>query len=383
MNATHRLFACALVALSVWLPARANAALPISSHDTPAWKTAAKFKRGVNLANFLEVRPEGHWSVPHDLVDLKEIRAEGFDHIRLPTGWAYYVGPAPDYAIGGDIFQRADAIVTNAVALGLGVIINIHGFDAFTTDPAANREEFFAIWRQVAAHYADAPATVVFEPINEPHDAATTAVMNPIYARFVAEVRKTNPHRTLFIGPGQWNSASELPKLELPQDDNIVVTVHCYEPFFFTHQGATWAGPAVKPLKGIQFPGPPQTPWEPLPGVEYQDWILKTLRAYNTEPTDRNPSGPKAFLPRIHDAVQWSEKTGRPIHFGEFGAFRNADQASRARYYKAMRQALEAAGFGWAIWDWKSGFNYWDAQNHRPLPGMREALFPDRQLPPK
>jgi hypothetical protein len=31
---------------------------------------------------------------------------------------------------------------------------------------------------------------------------------------------------------------------------------------------------------------------------------------------------------------------------------------------------------GWAIWDWKSGFNYWDEKAGRPLPGMREALFP-------
>jgi len=60
---------------------------------------------------------------------------------------------------------------------------------------------------------------------------------------------------------------------------------------------------------------------------------------------------------------------------GEFGAIQRADQPSRARYYKAMRQAMEAEHIGWAIWDWKSGFNYWDTKNHRPLPGMHEALF--------
>jgi hypothetical protein len=53
-----------------------------------------------------------------------------------------------------------------------------------------------------------------------------------------------------------------------------------------------------------------------------------------------------------------------------------ADQASRARFYGAFRQALDAAGIGWAVWDWKSGFNYWDAKARQPLPGMREALFP-------
>jgi len=43
-----------------------------------------------------------------------------------------------------------------------------------------------------------------------------------------------------------------------------------------------------------------------------------------------------------------------------------------------MRQALDNAGFGWAIWDWKSGFNYWNPKTQQPMPGMRDALFPHR-----
>jgi len=80
----------------------------------------------------------------------------------------------------------------------------------------------------------------------------------------------------------------------------------------------------------------------------------------------------------IDKARAWSEQNGRPIHFGEFGAYTKADQDSRARFYAAFRQALDEAGMGWAVWDWKSGFNYWDDKAKRPLPGMREALFPKK-----
>ena len=103
---------------------------------------------------------------------------------------------------------------------------------------------------------------------------------------------------------------------------------------------------------------------------------MDRIRQYNTLPSETNPSSALAFRPKIQQAKAWSEKFGRPVHFGEFGAFTKADQDSRAHYYAAYRQALDEAGIGWAIWDWKSGFNYWDTRRQQPLPGMREALFP-------
>ena len=106
--------------------------------------------------------------------------------------------------------------------------------------------------------------------------------------------------------------------------------------------------------------------------------MLDTIHQYNTQPAGSNPSSPQAFLSKIQKAKAWSEEFGRPVQFGEFGAFTKADQESRAHYYAAMRQALDAAGIGWAIWDWKSGFNYWDPKTQQPLPGMRQALFPGK-----
>jgi endoglucanase len=352
---------------------------PLTDRHSPAYQAAQGFRRGANIANYLEVPPWQDWSVRHTVLDLKEIKAQGFDHIRLPVGWQYYTGPAPDFTISNEIFAKADYMVTNATALGLNVIVNIHDFDDFMADPAGNTAKFLAIWREVAAHYADAPPGVAFELLNEPKEAATTLVINPIYAQAITVIRQTNPHRTIFVGPGKWNSPEELPNLRLPDDDNIIVTLHCYEPFLFTHQGASWAGPDSR-VTGIVFPGPPKTPLIPNPDLKLHKWVLDKIKRYNTEPTDRNPSSPHAFLPKIEEAKVWSEKFGRPIHFGEFGAYMTGDQQSRANYYAAMRQALEKSGFGWAIWDWKSGFNYWNPKTQQPLPGMHQALFPEKNF---
>ena len=274
-----------------------------------------------------------------------------------------------------EIFARADELVQAGLRQGLGVIINIHHFDDFTTDPKGQTARFLAIWRQIAVHYAKAPELLAFELLNEPKDAATTDAINPIFAEAIHRIRAVSPNRTIFVGPGKWNSVSELPQLLLPDDDqNLIVTVHNYDPFFFTHQGATWAGPDTK-VTGIRFPGPPSRRLVPDPHLNLSRGVLDWIERYNMEPVATNPSSPLAFQVAIDQAREWSEYFGRPIHFGEFGCYTKADPASRAPLLSCLSQVRRTRGAGWAIWDWKAGFRYWDEKVHRPETGMREALF--------
>ena len=101
------------------------------------------------------------------------------------------------------------------------------------------------------------------------------------------------------------------------------------------------------------------------------DWIGR----YNTLPPGRNPSSPVAFRGKLKQAREWSDYYGRPVHLGEFGAYVGADDESRANFYREFRRALDELKLGWAMWDWRAGFKYWDAAKNQPAPGMREALF--------
>ncbi len=249
--------------------------------------------------------------------------------------------------------------------------------------PRPRHVKFHAIWRQIAGHYATAPSGLAFELLNEPKDAATTEVVNPIFAETIHQIRRTDPNRTIILGPGRWNSIGELPKLSLPDSDlNLIATVHCYDPFQFTHQGADWTGDSPdRRVTGIVFPGPPATPLVPdhrlrlTPG--FQGW----LKAYNTHAESSNPSSRRVLEAAVAQVKEWSEYYGRPVYLGEFGAYTTADPASRARYYRAFRERLESVGIGWALWDWKAGFRYWNEKTNQPEPGMREALF-GRSLAP-
>jgi endoglucanase len=355
-------------------PANSPAMKPITSHDTAAYRAAKHFMRGANLGNYLEVPPGQPWGVTVTADEFAAMKREGFDHVRVPVGWHHYAGPGPDFTLEPKIFSLVDFAVTNALKNKLAVIINIHHFDALDQDPTNATPEFLAIWRQIARHYEKFPKPLAFELDNEPHDHATTAVMNPIYAKAIAEIRRTNPKRTIFVEPGGWGGIGELNKLVLPPDKNIIVSVHCYDPFYFTHQGATWTD-GQTPVTGIVFPGPPAQPLVPDPKLQLKNYQLDWIRKYNTLPTDQNPSSPLAFTGKLKFVRAWSDYYGRPVHLGEFGAYTKADEASRVNFYSAFRRACEREKIGWCIWDWSAGFRYWDKANHRPMPGMHEALF--------
>jgi len=347
---------------------------PLTSRDTPAFRNAQWFKHGVNLGDYLEVPPGQEWKVAVSADEFAQMKREGFDHVRVPVGWHHYAGAAPEFALAPGIFDRVDFVVTNALNNGLAVMINIHHFNDLDKDPAGQTDRFLALWRQIGAHYKNFTNRLAFELDNEPHENATTAMMNPIYARAIVEIRRSNPTRTIFVEPGNWGGIGDLKNLVLPPDDNVIVSVHCYDPFHFTHQGAGWAGPDVQQT-GVRFPGPPAKPLLADPKLNLNSNALAWIQEYNTRPGDKNPSSPLAFAAKLKYLRAWSDHYGYPVHIGEFGCYIKAEPASRARFYQAFRREADRQGLGWAIWDWSASFRYWDKKNGKPVPGMREALF--------
>jgi len=58
---------------------------------------------------------------------------------------------------------------------------------------------------------------------------------------------------TIVVGPAGWNSYYNLAVMPAYADTNLVVTFHFYDPFLFTHQGASWTDPPGD-IAGVPFP---------------------------------------------------------------------------------------------------------------------------------
>ena len=283
----------------------------IAGGATPAHLAARRFLRGANLGNGLEAPPGQDWGVHYTPDDLRIIRAEGFDHVRIPVGWHHYTGPGPEFRIRPEIFARADELVNAGLREGLGVMINIHHFDDFTSDPKGQTPGSWRSGTSSPPTTHKAPEGLAFELLNEPKDAATTEVINPIFAEAIRQIRKIDPKPHDLRRAGRVEQHRRAAQARLPDDDqNLIVTVHNYEPFYFTHQGADWAGPDTK-VTGILFPGPPPRPLVPDPKLKVNSWVLDWIKAYNTEPAATNPSGPHG-LSRVDRPGQGMVRILRP-----------------------------------------------------------------------
>jgi endoglucanase len=279
---------------------------------------AKKLGRGINIGNALEAPREGAWGVTLKAEYFKAIKEAGFDSVRLPVKWSAHAKAAAPYTIDAEFAKRVDWAVDQALTNKLAIIVNVHHFGEMDADPDKHLPRLIGLWEQIAERYKDRPAEVVFELLNEPHEKLTDARWNAAIRRLLAAVRMTNPTRAVIVGPVQWNSIRALDKLELPEGDrNLIVTVHSYEPYEFTHQGAPWDKNAGK-WKGRKWSG-----------------------------TDAEKA---AIRTSFEKAAAWAKTHNRPILLGEFGAYQEADIESRARWTRFVVQEAERLGFAWAYW---------------------------------
>lgn len=202
--------------------------------------------RGVNFGNALEAPSEGEWGMRLEPEFFELVKDAGFDTIRLPVSWTNHASKEAPYIIDGDFMARVQWAVGEALARDLNIIVNVHHYDELNKDPVAEEGRYLAIWQQISERFKDYPDKVYFELLNEPHGAfsGNAALWNDLLAKALAVVRKSNPSRAVIVGPNSWNSINSLEQLELPDDPNIIVTVHFYDPFEFTHQGAEWVNPS-------------------------------------------------------------------------------------------------------------------------------------------
>ncbi len=194
-------------------------------------------------------------------IDVDSLAAWGFNSIRLPMHYKLFTPPIEEEPVPGEItwretgFALTDSLLDWAGANNMVVILDLHAapggqgknYDINDYDPekpslwesAANQEKTIALWRRLAARYADRPEIGGYDLINEPNwgfediDAdpngcaeTQNAPLWDLQQRITAAIREVDTNHLIFIEGNCWgNNYRSLPPL---WDDNLAISFHKY-----------------------------------------------------------------------------------------------------------------------------------------------------------
>lgn len=338
-----------------WLGMQAVEAQPWSSSASRAAqapapaqanRAAAPPGRCMGVGGLEQHPAEGQWDYGRTIerADFARLRAAGITSVRIP----FNAEMRADAAGGIDpaFLARIEQVTAWALDEGITPVLAYFADEKLHQDPDAHEPRTLAIWRSLATRWARLPPQVMFEAVNEPHEATNGARGDLLNARILAEIRRTNPTRTVVLNPGRWANVQGLQEMRLPADPNIVVAVHYYSPWPFTHQGADW-NPNAPPVGSQRWPSPE--------GVRELEDDMAAIRA-------------------------WRERTGVPVWIGEFGTHPRIDVAQRAAWTRDVRVAFEQAGLPWCYFSYTPSFQVWDYKTRTWIAPIFTALT-DRAPP--
>jgi endoglucanase len=253
---------------------------------------------------------------------------------------------APREGTWGRHLEGAVLSRDQALSRGLIAVINVHHYDEMNRNPDEHLPRLLAIWRQIGQHYRGYPDRLSFELLNEPSEQLTDKRWQAMVPELLRVVRESNPTRMLIVGPAYWNGLNHLENLRLPENDRrLIATFHYYAPYRFTHQAAGWI-PGSDAWKG--------TAWE------------------GSAPEQ------EALTRDFDKAAEWAARNKRALYVGEFGAYQEADMASRGRWTKSVAEAARKRSFSWAYWEFCSEFGAYDPLASKWRAPLLESLMGNR-----
>lgn len=342
--------------------------------------------RAINLGNYLEAprvpyegapadpSGEGNWTGERLLTqaDLQRIADAGFATVRIPIRWTDYMSETSPYTIMDtgtaedpfNILDRVKEIIGWAQAANLKVVMNLHHYNEMFDDPESDQayhmERLDALWDQLSQAFplSEYPQDqLVFELMNEPHGTIGYTDWNTIIASLcdiiwvdnaASQVDGTS-RRMIMLGTANWGGVPGLYNLDLPSAcnaSNTIITVHYYEPFHFTHQGASWVSGS-------------------------ESWV--GTRWLGTA-SDQAP-----LLTLFSDIENWKSATGQDfeIFVGEFGVFSQySDPADQKAWTAFIARESEERDYSWGYWEYASGFGAYDPSAAAWRPQLISALIP-------
>ena len=275
----------------------------------------------------------------------------GLKHVRLcvqPRGLMESTGAVREERAG-----QLEAALRRFHNAGLMVVVDIHNEDRASELNPEWQDAFVKFWTTLAARLSKFdPDLTVLEIINEPVFRGRESDWDAFNARLAAAIRQSAPQHTIMTSGANWGGIDGLKKLKPLPDKNVVYSFHCYDPFPFTHQGATWSSEDVKPLRNVPYPSSPEAVAPLLAALDYKPGSRRLIERYGNERWNKDK-----LAARFKEGIEWGARHGVPLYCGEFGVFPpHTKPEHRANWFRDFGEVLADHKIGWAVWGWDEGF---------------------------
>ena len=315
-------------------------------------------KHGVSLSNwFTDSGRE-----PLVARDFDQIKAAGFDHVRIPVnpeslGFSLYDGESGRVLFD---FSSLDAAIGMARDHGLSAILDIRPSEGLMAqieqDPRAE-VGLITLWQHIAEHYKPySTSTIVFELLDEPRFKGAGSQYRMLIGDVVTAIRQVAPKNTLIVDLPKSATLEGFDDFVQLADDNTVYAFHFYEPYIVTHQGLKAPpafGRSLRYFRGVPYPSQGvKAATNYAPDAGDTDEVKKELGDYTMAGWDAGH-----IAGRIKMAADWAAANHQRVICTEFGVARRfTDPASRYQWIADTRKALEANNIGWTLWDYTDAF---------------------------
>lgn len=114
------------------------------------------------------------------------------------------------------------AVIDNAIALGLYVIVDWHDHTAFEHEAQA-----VAFFREIAQEYGEMP-NILYETFNEPEQVSWATQVRPYHQAVVAAIRAVDPDNVIILGTPNWSQNVDEAAALPVAGTNLMYTLHFY-----------------------------------------------------------------------------------------------------------------------------------------------------------
>lgn len=182
---------------------------------------------------------------------INKIKEAGFKTVRVPVSWGQHMGSAPNYTVDKEWMDRVQEVVDYCIDNDLYVVLNSH-HDSWVVPTYSKKSEvepkLKKLWTQIATRFKNYDDKLIFETLNEPRiqgsaeewnggTTETRSVINSYNKVALEAIRSTggNNDKRAVMMPTNAATGLEvaLNDLVLPDDDNLIVSIHAYSPYNF------------------------------------------------------------------------------------------------------------------------------------------------------